>query len=91
MNHSARKHDGGIEYHTAYGSLNGFDPLKDQEQQFFPSIDVDLGPQWGFNLGVGGRNRIDRSPDHQVHSRTVLLLDTRPRRQAQAMVEGIGD
>jgi hypothetical protein len=54
MNHSARKHDGGIEYHTAYGSLNGFDPLKDQEQQFFPSIDVYLGPQWEFNLGVGG-------------------------------------
>ena len=91
MNQSARKHSGGIEYYAAYGSLNGFDPLKDQEQQFFPSIDVDLGPQWEFNLGVGGRNRIDRSPDHQVHSRTVLLLDTRPRRQAQAMVEGIGD
>jgi hypothetical protein len=34
-------------------SLNGFDPLKDQEQQFFPSIDLDLAPQWEFNFGVG--------------------------------------
>jgi hypothetical protein len=25
---------GGLEYYAAYGSLNGFDPLKDQEQQF---------------------------------------------------------
>ena len=41
MNHSARKHSGGID----------FDPLK--EQQFFPSIDVDLGPQWEFNLELG--------------------------------------
>jgi hypothetical protein len=40
-------------YYAAYGSLNGFDPLKDQEQQFFPSIDVDLGPQWEFNFRVG--------------------------------------
>ena len=42
-----------LEYYAAYGSLNGFDSLKDQEQQFFPSIDVDLGPQWEFNFGVG--------------------------------------
>jgi hypothetical protein len=55
MNQSARKHSGGIEYYAAYGSLNGFDSLKDQEQQFFPSIDDDLGPQWEFNFGVGGR------------------------------------
>ncbi len=44
---------GGLEYYAAYGSLNGFDSLKDQQQQFFPSIDLDLGPQWEFNFGVG--------------------------------------
>ncbi len=43
----------GLEYYAAYGSLNGFDPLKDQEQQFFPSVDLDLGPRWEFNFGVG--------------------------------------
>jgi hypothetical protein len=25
----------------------------DQQQQFFPAIDVDLDPEWKFNLGVG--------------------------------------
>ena len=48
-----KKIAGGLEYYAAYGSLNGFDPLRDQEQQFFPSIDVDFGPQWEFNFGVG--------------------------------------
>jgi hypothetical protein len=53
---------GGLEYYAAYGSLNGFDPLKDQEQQFFPSIDLDLGPQWELNFGV----RVTRSTDHLI-------------------------
>jgi len=44
---------GGLEYYAAYGSLNGFDPLGEQQQQFFPAIDVDFGPQWEFNFGVG--------------------------------------
>jgi hypothetical protein len=25
----------------------------DQQQQFFPAIDVDLDPEWEFNFGVG--------------------------------------
>ena len=44
---------GGLEYYGAYGPIGGFDPLRDQQQQFFPTIDVDLGPQWEFNFGVG--------------------------------------
>src|SRR5207244_8983845 len=44
---------GGLEYYAAYGPLTGFDPLRDQQQQFFPSIDIDFGPQWEFNFGVG--------------------------------------
>ena len=44
---------GGLEYYAAYGPLTGFDPLHQQQQQFFPSIDVDFGPQWEFNFGVG--------------------------------------
>jgi hypothetical protein len=44
---------GGLEYYAAYGPITGFDPLKDQQQQIFPSIDLDLGPQWEFNFGVG--------------------------------------
>ena len=48
-----KKIAGGLEYYAAYGSLAGFDALKDQQQQFFPNIDVDFGPQWEFNFGVG--------------------------------------
>ena len=55
---------GGLEYYGAYGPLTGFDPLADQSQQFFPSIDLDLGPQWEFNFGVG--IGATRSTDHLI-------------------------
>ena len=48
-----RKIAGGLEYYSSYGSLAGFDSLKNQQQQIFPTIDVDFGPQWEFNFGVG--------------------------------------
>jgi hypothetical protein len=48
-----RKVAGGLEYYASYGSLAGFDALRDQQQQFFPTIDVGFGPQWEFNFGVG--------------------------------------
>jgi len=48
-----KKIAGGLEYYGAYGPLAGFDALKNQQQQFFPTIDVDFGPQWEFNFGVG--------------------------------------
>ena len=44
---------GGLEYYGSYGSITGFDPLREQQQQFFPTIDIDFGPQWEFNFGVG--------------------------------------
>jgi len=59
-----KKISGGLEYYGAYGSLNGFDPLRDQEHQFFPAIDLDLGPQWEFNFGVGVG--ATRSTDHLI-------------------------
>jgi hypothetical protein len=43
----------GIEYYGAYGPVTGFDPLREQQQQFIPAIDVDFGPNWEFNFGVG--------------------------------------
>jgi len=55
---------GGLEYYAAYGPLTGLDPLADQGQQFFPSIDLDLGPQWEFNFGVG--IGATRSTDHLI-------------------------
>jgi len=59
-----KKIAGGLEYYAAYGSLSGFDPLRDQQQQFFPSIDLDLAPEWEFNFGVG--IGATRSTDHLI-------------------------
>jgi hypothetical protein len=43
----------GFEYYGALGPITGFDPLHDQQQQIMPTIDLNLGPSWEFNFGVG--------------------------------------
>jgi hypothetical protein len=43
----------GLEYYGALGPVTGFDPVADQQQQFFPTLDLDLGPKWEFNTGLG--------------------------------------
>ena len=43
----------GLEYYGSVGPITGFVPAHDQQHQFFPTIDVDFGPQWEFNFGVG--------------------------------------
>lgn len=52
----------GIEYYGSTGPVTGFDPLRDQEQQIFPAIDLNLGPRWEFNFGLGVG--VTRSTDH---------------------------
>ena len=59
-----KKIAGGLEYYAAYGPLTGFDALRDQQQQFFPSIDIDFAPEWEFNFGVGVG--ATRSTDHLI-------------------------
>ena len=59
-----KKIAGGLEYYAAYGSITGFDALRDQQQQFFPSIDIDFAPEWEFNFGVGVGTT--RSTDHLI-------------------------
>ena len=54
----------GLEYYGALGPITGFDPVRDQQQQFFPSIDLDLSPNWEFNFGVGVG--VTRSTDHLI-------------------------
>jgi len=44
---------GGLEYYASYGPITGFLPLREQEQQFFPAVDLNLGPEWEFNFGMG--------------------------------------
>jgi len=49
----SRKMAAGIEYYGAFGPVRGFDPLSQQQQQLFPAIDLNLGPDWELNFGVG--------------------------------------
>jgi hypothetical protein len=44
---------GGLEYYAAYGSITSVSSLRNQEQQFFPTIDVNVSPNWEINFGVG--------------------------------------
>jgi hypothetical protein len=43
----------GLEYYGSLGPLSGFDPVREQQHQFFPTFDLDLGKNWEFNAGVG--------------------------------------
>ncbi|MCU1234894.1 MAG: hypothetical protein JWP63_2861 [Candidatus Solibacter sp.] len=43
----------GLEYYGAYGKLTSFDAGRDTEQMFIPAVDIDFGPNWEFNFGVG--------------------------------------
>lgn len=58
------KVSGGFEHYGSMGPVTGFDPLKDQQQQLFPTIDLNLSPRWEFNLGVGVGTT--RSTDHLI-------------------------
>ena len=54
----------GLEYYGNYGNLTGFDPFREQQQDFFPSIDLNVSPKWEFNFGVG--IGVTRSTDHLI-------------------------
>ena len=59
-----RKLSAGFEYYGALGPVTGFDPLDEQFQQFYPTLDYDFGPNWEFNLGAG--IGATRSTDHFI-------------------------
>lgn len=48
-----RKIAGGLEYYGALGPVSHFDPRNEQSQQIFPTIDLNLSPDWEFNFGIG--------------------------------------
>jgi len=43
----------GIEYYAGLGPLSHFDPSAAQSHQIYPSIDLNVSPEWEFNAGVG--------------------------------------
>jgi hypothetical protein len=55
---------GGLEYYGALGPIGNPDPVSDQQQQIFPSVDLNLAPQWEVNFGVGWG--LTRSTDHLI-------------------------
>lgn len=55
---------GGLEYYGSLGPVTSFDPLAEQQQQFFPAIDLNVSPKWEFNFGVGVGTT--RSTDHLI-------------------------
>jgi hypothetical protein len=59
-----RKINLAVEYYGAYGSLNRFDPYQEQQHQLFGVINLDWGPQWEFNIGVG--NGWTAATDHLI-------------------------
>jgi len=48
-----KKITGGIEYYGDYGSITHIASFHDQQQQFFPAIDLNVSPDWELNFGVG--------------------------------------
>jgi hypothetical protein len=43
----------GLEYYGSLGPVTGLDPPQDQQHLLVPAIDLNLGPAWEFNFGVG--------------------------------------
>jgi hypothetical protein len=43
----------GLEYYGGLGPVSALDPARRQEHLIFPVVDVDLGPRWEFNAGIG--------------------------------------
>ena len=43
----------GFEYYGSTGSITGFDPISQQQQALMPAIDLNLSPDWEFNLATG--------------------------------------
>ncbi|HWX24926.1 MAG TPA: transporter [Vicinamibacteria bacterium] len=54
----------GLEYYGSLGPLSGFDPSSQQQHQLFPSLDLNLSPEWEVNLGYGFG--LTPSTDHRI-------------------------
>jgi hypothetical protein len=65
----------GIEYYGAVGSITGFDAVRDQQQAIMPALDLNLGPNWEFNLaaGIGMTQGTDRLLVKMIIGRRLKL------------------
>jgi hypothetical protein len=60
---------GGIEYYGSLGPATDFLPAPQQEQQIFPTIDLNVSPRWEINMGVGVG--VTRATDHLI-AKTII-------------------
>lgn len=43
----------GVEYYGSLGPIGNFSAPKDQQHQLYPSVDLNVSPDWELNFGVG--------------------------------------
>jgi hypothetical protein len=63
-----RKINLGAEYYGSWGPIRTgglFDPYEEQQHQLFAVVNLDWGPAWEFNAGVG--NGWTRATDHVIY------------------------
>jgi hypothetical protein len=60
---------GGIEYYASLGPVPSLYPIPEQQQQIFPTIDLNVSPKWEINFGVGVG--LTRSTDHLI-AKTII-------------------
>ena len=66
----------GMEYYGALGPVDSVDTLHNQQQQFFPSIDLNVSPDWEINFGVGVG--ATHGADHLIIGRFLPELSNPP-------------
>jgi hypothetical protein len=54
----------GVEYYGSLGPVGNPDPLAQQQQQIFPTVDLNVAPEWELNFGVGWG--LTGSTDHLI-------------------------
>lgn len=59
-----KKISGGFEYYGSVGPATDFSPIDQQQHQIFPTIDLNLSPNWEVNFGLGVG--LTRSTDHLI-------------------------
>jgi hypothetical protein len=59
-----KKISGGFEYYGSVGPATDFSPIDQQQHQIFPTIDLNLSPNWEVNFGLGVG--VTRSTDHLI-------------------------
>jgi hypothetical protein len=53
-----------LEYYGSFGPVTHFDPFVQTQQQFFFALNLDVAPDWEFNIGLGVGTT--RSTDHSI-------------------------